>query len=291
MNAQTVAASTGRGYTMIERPTPAMFPLLRPKPARAGLAAVILLALVAGLGLTATSASATGTVIYNDFPSVPPGSVPSRGLEKIHGSQLGGEIDVASGSLTNTALTIGLVSLACQSGSWEAHNCVTTPGAKFEMPITLHINATGEGNAVGTEVGRLTQVFKVPYRPSDSSRCVGGGWGRECASGKLFKVKYKLRGVVMPEPAIISVSYNTSHYGVEPGVCAVGCPNDFIELAQEVPPASEPAVGSQPFPADDFLNSLWELQYCDHGAGGLGIFRLDAGCRKAEQPLIAVETS
>lgn len=264
-------------------------------PVRTAKLSVIALAAAAFLSIGAVTASAAGTVIYNNIPSPLPGNVPSMGFEATSTYQFGGEIEPTSESLTTTKVTVGMSSWACQAGSWNEKTCATSPGAKFTWPVTLHIYAVGPGNSVGTEVGRLTQSFKMPYRPSKNANCENGGWGAKCFNGKLFKIAFNLRGVALPQPAILSVSYNTSHYGANPTGCTEDCPYDSLNVAVEPgpegsPPASGPSVGSLPSPADAFLRSTWGGAYCN-GAEGTGTFRLDPGCWEDYQPLFAVATS
>lgn len=264
---------------------------------RAAKAAAATLAIVAVSVIAAGSAAASSTTIYSNFPTPLPANVPSVGFEATSAAQFGGEIEPTTESLTTTKVTVGMSSWACQSGSWTEHNCTSAPGAKFEWPVTLHIHAVGPGNTVGTEVARLTQAFKMPYRPSDSPRCEGNGWFSQgsCYHGKLFKIAFNLRGVALPQPAIVSVSYNTSDYGAHPTGCTGACPYDSLNVAVEegpeaTPPPTGASIGSQPAPADAFLNSSWGGAYCNE-AEGTGTFRLDPGCWTDYQPLLAVETS
>jgi hypothetical protein len=249
-----------------------------------------ILAVVAVSAAVAASASASGTTIYSNIPKPLPKNVPSLGYEATSTSEFGGEIEATTDSLTTTKVTVGMSSWACQSGGAEDGSCVSNPGAKFTHPITLHIYAEAPGNAVGTEVARLTQEFKLPYRPSASPQCANGGWGKECVHGKLFKINFNLRGVALPRPAIVSVSYNTSHHGAEPTGCTSECPYDSLNVGVEEGEApSLLNTGTQPLPADAFLDSTWSGAYCN-GAEGTGTFRLDPGCWQYYQPLIAVET-
>jgi hypothetical protein len=254
--------------------------------------AVAISAVVAISAITAGSASASLTTIYSNIAKPLPKNTPSLGYEATATSEFGGAIEAESDSLTSTKVTVGMSSWACESGAWNEENCVTTPGAKFTHPITLHIYSVGPANSVGVEVARLTQTFKIPYRPSDSPKCPEGGWSKECVHGKLFKIKFSLRGVALPRPAIVSVSYNTSHYGAEPTGCTGNCPEDSLNVGVEEgfeEEATGPFVGTQPLPEDAYLDSTSAGSYCN-GAEGTGVFRLDAGCWGEFQPMFAVET-
>ncbi len=262
-------------------------------PARWAKLASAILATTAVLAAVAGSASAF-TPIYSNIPSPLPGNVPSQAFEATSTSEFGGQIEIAGPSLTTTKVTVALSSWACQSGGAEDGSCVSAAGAKFEWPVTLHIYAVGAGNTVGTQVASLTRTFKMPYRPTASAKCTGvglGGWFSKgnCYHGKMFKISFALRGVTVPSKAIVSVVYNTSDYGPEPqrSKTPAGGPYDSLNVAT----TGTPSVGSDPQPADAYLNSTWGGAYCDGGIGGTGSFRLDSGCWTGNQPDVAIETS
>lgn len=250
---------------------------------------VRLATLVAGLltavgVLAATTASAgamiTYTPIYSNFPSSLPGNVPSMAMEATSSSEIGGEIQLAGATLGNTKVTVALSSWACQSGGAEDGSCVSTKGAKFEWPVTLHIYAPGSGDSVGTQIASLTRTFKMPYRPSANPMCPTGGYKvmGGCFHGKLFKISFVLKGVAIPSKAIVSVAYNTSDYGAvpqRPQPCNSGpggCPYDSLNVGGFEGP---PSVGSDPQPQSDYVNSTWTGAYCDEGLAGTGSFRFD----------------
>jgi hypothetical protein len=262
---------------------------------RAGRLAAALLVVAGAMAITAAGASAVEPFapIYNSIPSPLPGNVPSQAFEATSTSEFGGEIETSAPSQTYTKVTIGMSSWACQSGGAEDGSCVTTPGAKFEWPVTLHVFAVGPGNTVGTQVASLTKTFKMPYRPTASTKCTGpvheGGWYSrgQCYHGKLFKVSFVLKGATIPRPAIIAAAYNTSDYGAEPqrSKTPAGGPYDSLNVAV----TGSPTVGSVPLPESAFLSSTWSGAYCE-SAAGTGTFRLDSGCWGGLQPELAVET-
>jgi hypothetical protein len=51
---------------------------------------------------------------------------------------------------------------------------------------------------------------------------------------------------------------------------------------------ANPNFGAFPLPEDAYLNG-GSYPYCDHGAGGTGTFRLDAGCWGGYQPSFEVK--
>jgi hypothetical protein len=245
-----------------------------------------LLAAVAISALAAGSAGASLTTIYSNFPTPFPGNVPSEAFQATSTSEFGGQVEFAGPSGTTTRVTVAMSSWACQSGGAEDGSCVTTPGAKFEWPVTLHVYTVGTGSAVGTQIAGLTKTFKMPYRPSANPGCTGtglGGWKQmgHCFHGKLFRIAFGLRGVTLPSKAIISVSYNTSNYGAEPQYpkpCNNApsgpdvCPYDSLNVGGM---ENAPSVGSDPQPASVYINSKWTGAYCDGGLAGTGTFRFD----------------
>jgi hypothetical protein len=277
-------------------------------PARAAKLAVAILAAAA---VAASGALASGTVIYNNIPSPLPGNTPSEAFEATQTSQFGGQVEFAGASATTTTIRVGMSSWACQSGTWSA-GCATTPGAKFEWPVTLRVYTVGAANAVGIQIAELTKTFKMPYRPSASAKCTGesaGAWFRsgQCFHGRLFRIAFTLKGVTLPSKAIIAASYNTSDYGVpqRPRACnsePQGCPYDSLNVGlteptsfniKNEPEPVPPSVGVDPAPEDAYQNSQTAGQYCDNGLGGTGTFRLDSGvppCWSGYQPLFEVTT-
>jgi hypothetical protein len=246
-------------------------------PARIAKLATAMLATGAVLAWATASAGATVTYtpIYSNLPSPLPGNVPSEAMEATSSSEFGGEVELAGPTLNNTKVTVAMSSWACQSGGAEDGSCVSTKGAKFEHPITLHIYTAGAGDSVGTQIASLTRTFKIPYRPTANPGCTGeglGGWKSmgNCYHGKLFKATFVLKGVSIPSKAIVSVAFNTTDYGAEP--THVPGPYDSLNVGGFEGP---PSVGSDPQPQSDYINSLWTGAYCDEGLAGTGSFRFD----------------
>ncbi len=281
-------------------------------PGRAARLAVAILAATALSAVAAWAASAS-EVIYNNIPSPFPGNVVSQAFEATSTSEFGGQVEFAATARKNPVVTVVMSSWACETGNWYEHTCVTTPGAKFEWPVTFSIYEAGPGNAVGQKIAAGSKVFKMPYRPSGSPKCTGeyaGGWygmGR-CWHGKAFKISLPLKVAKLPAKAIISVAYDTSDYGTTPqrpqpcNSTSAGCPYDSLNVGLRE--ASEPGtqVGGN-LAGDAYISSTWTGAYCDGGAGGTGFFRLDVpqlgGCvagydgivGEPYQPAISVRAS
>jgi hypothetical protein len=248
------------------------------------------------------SANAADPSIYNNIPNPTAGNYPSQAFEAQSASEFGGQVQFAGTARSNPTITVLMSSWGCESGSWFNHDCLTTPGAKFSEPITLNIYNVGAGNSVGSLVATSTQTFNIPYRPSaDNTNCTGaqaGEWysatDNSCYNGFATPIAFNLPGTTLPNNAIISVAYNTTHYGYNPigesTACygtSAGCGYDSLNVALTYPPST----GSVPNPTDAYLNSTWTGAYCDSGVSGTGTFRLDSGCWTGFQPAIQVTAS
>jgi hypothetical protein len=256
-----------------------------------------ILAVVAIVALSASVASAA--TIYNNIPKPMPKNTASIGFEATSTAELGGAVGFAGTVRNNPAVSIVLSSWACQEGSGTG--CKTTGGATFNWPVTVKVYNVGPEGAVGSLITESTKTLAIPYRPSANNKtCTPNGegavgWGPECFHGKEHKFTYPLTGMV-PNEAIISVSYNTTNYGaspVGPAACSKFTPSrcayDSLNVGLEEETGA--TTGTQPRPADAYVNSTWAGFYCDGGAGGTGTFRLDAGCWTGFQPLLAVKAS
>jgi hypothetical protein len=248
--------------------------------------------------LYATPALSQGFTIYKDIPAPLPGNVASLGYEATSAAEFGDRIAFAGSARLALSATVTMSSWGCQSGSWFANNCLTTPGATFSHPITLNIYSVGVGNQVGALLGSVTQTFAIPFRPSADIHCTGGRWydagSGSCFNGKATNITFNLSSLslTLPNQVIFGVAYNTSHYGAAPigegPACYTssgGCGYDSLNVGV-VDPAATLTVGSNPAPDDAYFNTLFAPFYCDSGAGGVGVFRLDAGCWTGQKPSV-----
>jgi hypothetical protein len=266
-------------------------------PARASKLAVAVLAAVM------LSAAATGTasaeVIYNNIPSK---SLPALGFQSDSVSEFGGEVQFAGTDRNSPTVAVELESYACQTGS--AATCTTSAGSTFEWPITLSVYDVG---SLSSPIARITKTFKIPYRPSESTKCPNYGWtkgyGKECAFAKGTKIKFKLPGASLPAQAVIAVAYNTETHGSEPtgqegpynslnvainanykcieeNATTKTCENEEYEA---LPTA--PTVGTDPLPEQVLLNTTYGVIDC---GGTLGSFGPSGDCWKYEQPAFEV---
>lgn len=200
------------------------------------------------LGLFFTANTAEAAIAYNSIPATAsaPDNVASEGPEAYAFVQLGDGLNLVLTPPHNrlTSVTVVMSSWACQNGNWyTAGTCVTTPGAAYTMPITLNIYSVVPGTSLegnpapgtaGTLIRSVTQPFTLPYRPSsDSTNCDGTAWydsvKRICNHGVAVSITFNLSSsqVVLPSQIIVTVAYNTTHYGPNPigqGATCFGTP-------------------------------------------------------------------
>ncbi len=261
---------------------------------RPGLSALLFL-------LFGASTALAGTV-YSSFPTPLPQNLASMPFEAAQTSEFGGLVRLGGASGPAPVVSVLMSSWGCESGDWTT-TCATAPGATFSVPITLRVYARGAANAPGSLLATQTKAFAIPYRPSSDPACASsasapGGWtangGVTCSNGMLTPITFDPLAITLPTDVIITLAYNTTHYGSAPiGEAAPcftssgGCGYDSLNVGLTSPVV----VGAQPLPDDAYLAATDGPAYCDLGAGGTGVLRLDAGCWTDLQPNICVETA
>jgi hypothetical protein len=265
-------------------------------------------AIAVGLCMAAVSAapaSAASTVVYNASVQPLPGNLPSVGAEAYSFSEFGDQVTFAGTARTVGAVRITLSSWACQQGNWVNHDCVTTTGATFPVPITLNIYNPA-GNVAGSLITHVTKTFNVPYRPTANlKKCNGSNLGKwykasdaTCYNGKAANITFNLKslGLTLPDTVVIGLAYNTTHYGYSPigesPACygtEAGCAYDALNIA--LGPAV--TVGSKQYPDTVFQNASFAGDYCDNTLTP-GTFQLDSpanACWSGYVPAIMVKAS
>lgn len=265
------------------------------------------LALLLGLGFVFTGATAaSAAVVYDNVPSPLPGNVLSEAFQATQTSEFGGQIRLAGTQRQDPSVTVTMSSWGCQTR--PAGVCTTTQGATFSHPITLNLYGVLPNGQPGSQLASVTQTFNIPFRPSASVVCGGGGqWSQDGTAGTCFNgfannITFNLagRGISLPDRVIVALAYQTSNYG-KPALgtqpCAStpqGCGYDSLNVGLVGPPT----VGSLPRVDDAYLDSITAGQYCDLGTGGTDSFRLDAGCwfesapgAGDEQPAVEINAS
>src|SRR5690606_34782144 len=79
----------------------------------------------------------SGEVIFDSIPSAIPGNSVSQAFQATKTKAFGDKITFAGTSRDLSEAAFTLSSWACETGSGTT--CVTTPGAKFNHPITLNL--------------------------------------------------------------------------------------------------------------------------------------------------------
>jgi len=168
-----------------------------------------------------TKPSLTGQVIYDAITNVLPESYPSVGFQATQRSEFGDRItfEPATGrSLLSAAVTI--TSWACENGQWNLGDCVTTPGATFNHPITLNLYEADDAGLVGSLITSVTQTFTIPYRPSSNFTCSDTTQWKstngDCFNGYNHVIEFDLTGISVPDTVIFGVAYNTQSHGAVP---------------------------------------------------------------------------
>jgi hypothetical protein len=244
-----------------------------------------MLAVVPAQEAVAAPAARGSNVIYDSTVTPRPGNLPSVGAEAYSFTEFGDEVSFAAGSRQLQRVTVTLSSWGCEAGHWYTSDCVTSPGAKFAIPITFNVYSPGANNTAGALLGSRTQTFQVPYRPSsDNVRCTGGRWfdgPQGCFNGLAANITFNFSSqqLALPDTAVFGITYNTSHYGPHPigqsPACyssSAGCPYDSLNIGL----APVVKVGSKPFPNTVYQNAVFAGDYCDNGLAGVGTMRLDS---------------
>ena len=250
-------------------------------------------AIAIGVGFSGAASAATSSpaaakkpaIIYNSVVTGV-GNLPSVGAEAYSFNEFGNAVTFAGKNRRLTHAVVSMSSWGCKTGTWHTDDCVTPAGATFSEPITLNIyGPSTDGLNPGALITSVTQTFKIPLRPSASTKCgTTGEWydttHKTCNNGKLVNLTFTIGGKV-PNRAIYGITYNTSHYGYHPigesTACytsSAGCGYDSLNIALSKDPANV-KVGHDTYPGKIWQNAL-AGDYCDAGAAGAGTFRLDS---------------
>ena len=239
---------------------------------------------------TPASAAPVSTAVYDSIGAVTPTAVASVGFEATSSREFGDLVQLAPGARRLDTVTVLLSSWGCENGSWNLSNCITTPGATFDHPITLNLyNSTpGVGTGVGSLVATKTQTFSIPYRPSENdffcTLANDGKWwdGTACRNGLATPVTFTFPALpAVPTNLIWTVAYDTTHHGyapigelapcyTEPG----GCGYDALNVGADSTAAS--LIAGVDVDADSLVwNTTFAPNYTDGGVGGVGVNRFD----------------
>ena len=233
----------------------------------------------------------SGTVVYSSIPNVLK-AVASVGFEATQGLELGDGVNVThTGKLQQVRYVLS--SWGCQNGTWYSNNCVTNGHPTFAVPFTINVYAVdnSQPSHVGALLKTQTKTFNIPYRPSSTpSLCPQGAdqhpgerfysaVDAACIHGlaNVIVFDFAAPSVNLPAQTIVSLTYNTTHYGPHPiGASAscystpAGCGYDSLNISTDGPGGP---IGSPVDPNGIFVSFTQVLDYCNP-SGGLG-FRLD----------------
>jgi hypothetical protein len=240
---------------------------------------------ILGQRSASTTTTSPATAIY-DSTLNPIREEPSVGFENASLAEFGNQIAFSPGtSRLLDHVTVTMASFGCQAGGlYSSPLCTTTPGATFSLPVTLTIYNVGAGNAVGSVIATRTQTFAIPFRPSaDPTHCTTAGeflFNGVCSDNLPLNITFRFPPTTLPNSVIWGVSFNTTNAGPDPigtqpcDSAPAGCPYDTLNVAVTV--AKGPNVGSDPIPGTVYQNTSVAGNYCDGGAAGTGVFRLDS---------------
>lgn len=211
-------------------------------------------AVIAGLGVAAPASATAGPsdLVYNsiDSSNLKPWSMGYAATTTV---SFGDEVTLGTGGRVLSAVDVEMVDWACGSGSWSTNDCVTTPGATFDQPLTVTLyDVTADGHR-GAELASATHTFAIPFRPSadTSGPCFNDGYGSYldgtlCRHNVLSTVTFSgFTGITLPDKVIAAVSFATT--ATDPSVPASD-PSNSLNVGLTVAGAS---VGA------DTANDVW----------------------------------
>jgi hypothetical protein len=184
----------------------------------------------------------TRSTVYDNIASLS-SNPKSFGFAALDFDELGSLVSLAGTNRNNPQVTVDMSVYACQSGAYNS-GCSTTPGTKFEVPMTVQIYAVGAGQEPGALIASQTVAQQLRYRPSADPGCTtapyAGGFKNaagECVNGQLEPVSFNMAGVTLPNQVIVSLSYNTSTSGYGQPAPSGG-PADSLNVALAGPAAT-----------------------------------------------------
>jgi hypothetical protein len=246
-------------------------------------------------------------VQYNSIPNPLPTNVASEGPEAYGFAELGdGLILTGPAGQLLKSVQVTMSDWACQSGQWNLHNCVTTPGATFKQDITIKVYSVIGATTPGPLLGALTRNFDVPYRPTSTpAQCAGDDsvWfsaaDSACYHGLAFPISidFSSLNIQLGQRIIVTVAYNTTSWGPSPlgaGTACfgtpTGCPYDALNISTDTTSGAFSFIGAPIDPNGIYVNYSIPANSCT-GAITTGSLQLDTGCWVGYHPQIRVVTS
>jgi hypothetical protein len=186
-------------------------------------------------------APVTSTVYSNNtFPN----AFVSQAFEADGIKEFGGKVTLGPGARSNAVVSTVISSYACQSGGWSTGDCLTPPGATYNLPMYLSVYRLDSNGTVGTLVARTLQTQTIAFRPSHDTTgfCSTQQFidaGGTCRYNYPTQVSFDLGSAVLPTDVIITLAFNTNTAGWEP--TGVPGPADSTNIAV-VPTVAGPNV-------------------------------------------------
>lgn len=221
---------------------------------------------------TAAPASAATVAVYNSIPSTLPANYVSLGYQAQQTAEFGDQVTLSGTNRILDNITVGFSSWACEDGQWNLGDCVTSPDATFDHPITLNIYGinTADATLPGALLATVTKTVTVPYRPSsDPTNCTTTPtqwWnGSVCSNGLAFTANFDFSAadVVLPNDIIVTIAFNTQTWGAEP----TGTAGPYTALNLGLSQAA-PTIGAEDS-SRVFWNTATSAYYGDSGPTGV----------------------
>ena len=224
-------------------------------------------------------------VVYDTIPSPLPASLTSLGYQATRTAEWGVEVGLAGSDRQVASVTAAFSSYACETGAWNAPDCLTTDGASWTHPVTVNLYQVGDGVTPGALIASTTATVTAPYRPSaDTVNCTGaqaGYWydGATCRANQAFTWTFDFTShPVVPDQLIVSVAFDTNGAGADP--LSTDGPYSALNVAYitdaELAAHDTPFVGTMPDPDSTYWNTAIAGNYSDGGVGGAGTLRADS---------------
>lgn len=172
--------------------------------------------------MSASSARAdtADEVVYNSIPTTLPDNWVSYGLQAEATHEFGDLIQLGGTGRVVSSVDVGFSSWACETGAWNTSDCVSEPGATFDIPVTVTLYEPATG-AAGAVLATVTQTITAPYRPSsDLVNCAEGRYesATGCMNGVAFTASFDFSGLEqeLPDEVVVGVSFDTRSHGSSP---------------------------------------------------------------------------